>query len=57
VVAACCSSSACGEKRLRTLANRVDRRLNVLRWLYPVERFRVQLCMAADEHMSAPEVN
>jgi hypothetical protein len=55
VVAALLFEFCLRETRLRTLANRADRRLNVLRWLHPVERFRVQLCMAADEHMSAQE--
>jgi hypothetical protein len=39
--------------RLRTLANRADRKLSTLRWIYPAERLRVQLHMATDEHMSA----
>src|SRR6516162_2145415 len=55
VVAALLFEFCLRETRLRTLANRADRRLNVLRWLHPVERFRVQLCMAGDEHMSAQE--
>ena len=55
VVAALLFEFCLRETRLRTLANQADRRVNVLRWLHPVERFRVQLCMAADEHMSAQE--
>jgi Protein of unknown function (DUF2637) len=55
VVAALLFEFCLRETRLRTLANRADRRLNVLRWLHPVERLRVQLCMAADEHMSAQD--
>jgi hypothetical protein len=55
VVAALLFEFCLRETRLHTLANRADRRLNVLRWLHPVERFRVQLCMAADEHISAHE--
>ena len=55
VVAALLFEFCLRETRLRTLADRADRKLSVLRWLHPVERFRVQLCMAADEHMSAQE--
>jgi hypothetical protein len=40
--------------RLRT-ANRADRTLDAPRWLRPAERIRVQLCMAADQRMSAEE--
>ena len=42
------------EMRLRT-ANRADRTLGALRWLRPAERFRVQLCMTADQQLSAAE--
>jgi hypothetical protein len=55
VVAALLFEFCLRETRLRTLANRADRRLNVLRWLHPVERLRVQLCMAADENLSAQD--
>jgi len=34
-------------------AGRSDRRVGAARWLYPVERFRVQRTLAADEHLSA----
>jgi hypothetical protein len=34
-------------------AGRTDRRIGAARWLYPVERFRVQRTLAADEHLSA----
>jgi hypothetical protein len=34
-------------------AGRTDRRIRAARWLYPVERFRVQRTLAADEHLSA----
>jgi hypothetical protein len=34
-------------------AGRADRRIGAARWLYPVERFRVQRTLAADEHLSA----
>ena len=40
--------------RLRT-ANRADRTLNALRWMRPAERIGVQLCMAADQRVSAEE--
>jgi len=36
-------------------AGRTDRRMGAVRWLYPVERFRVQRLLAADEHVSAQE--
>jgi len=42
------------EMRLRR-ANRADRTLNALQWLRPAERFRVQLCMAADQQVTAEE--
>jgi hypothetical protein len=31
----------------------VPRRLGAVRWLHPIERIRVQLALAADEHLSA----
>jgi Protein of unknown function (DUF2637) len=34
-------------------AGRTDRRIGAVRWLYPIERFRVQRTLAADEHLSA----
>lgn len=34
-------------------AGRTDRRIGAARWLYPVERFRVQRTLAADDHLSA----
>jgi hypothetical protein len=42
------------EMRLRT-ANRADRTLSALRWLRPAERIRVQICLAADDQVSAEE--
>jgi len=53
VVAAILFEFCLRELRLRTLANRSDRKLSTLRWIYPAERLRVQLHMATDEHMSA----
>jgi len=35
------------------VSGRADRRLAALRWLHPAERVRVQLTLAADEHLSA----
>jgi Protein of unknown function (DUF2637) len=55
VVAAILFEFCLRELRLRTLANRADRKLSTLRWLHPIERIRVQLCMAADEQMPAEE--
>jgi hypothetical protein len=40
-------------REMRLTAGRADRRLTALRWLHPAERIRVQLLLAADEHMSA----
>ena len=54
VIAALLFEFCLREMRLRT-ANRADRTLNALRWLRPAERFRVQLCMAADQQVSAEE--
>jgi len=34
-------------------AGRTDRRIGAARWLYPIERFRVQRTLADDEHLSA----
>jgi hypothetical protein len=36
-------------------AGRTDRQMAALRWLYPVERFRVQRLLAADERISAQQ--
>ena len=54
VIAALLFEFCLREMRLRT-ANRADRTLNATRWLRPAERFRVQLCMAADQRASAEE--
>jgi len=54
VIAALLFEFCLREMRLRT-ANRADRTLNALRWLRPAERIRVQLCMAADQEVSAEE--
>jgi hypothetical protein len=54
VIAALLFEFCLREMRLRT-ANRADRTLNALRWLRPAERFRVQLCMAADQQVPAEE--
>ena len=54
VIAALLFEFCLREMRLRT-ANRADRTLGALRWLRPAERFRVQLCMAADQRVSAEE--
>jgi hypothetical protein len=54
VIAALLFEFCLREMRLRT-ANRADRTLGALRWLRPAERFRVQLCMAADQRVSAQE--
>ena len=40
-------------RELQLRAGRADRRLAALRWLHPVERVRVQLRLAADDHISA----
>ena len=54
VIAALLFEFCLREMRLRT-ANRADRTLGALRWLRPAERFRVQLCMAADQQVPAEE--
>ena len=54
VIAALLFEFCLREMRLRT-ADRADRTLNALRWLSPAERIRVQLCMAADQRVSAEE--
>ena len=54
VIAALLFEFCLREMRLRT-ANRADRALGALRWLRPAERVRVQLCMAADQQVSAQE--
>jgi hypothetical protein len=54
VIAALLFEFCLREMRLRT-ANRADRTLNALQWLRPAERFRVQLCMAVDQRVSADE--
>lgn len=54
VIAALLFEFCLREMRLRT-ANRADRTLGALRWLRPAERFRVQLCMADDQQVSAEE--
>ena len=54
VIAALLFEFCLREMRLRT-ANRADRTLSALRWLRPAERIRVQLCMAADQQVSAEE--
>ena len=53
VVAALLFEFCLRELRLRTLADRADRKLSAWRWLHPAERVRVQLRMAADEQLSA----
>ena len=40
-------------RELQLRAGRSDRRLAALRWLHPAERVRVQLRLAADDHISA----
>ena len=40
-------------RELQLRAGRADRRLAALRWLHPAERVRVQLRLAADDHVSA----
>jgi len=52
VIAALLFEFCLREMRQRT-ANRADRTLGALRWLRPAERFRVQLCMAADQQVTA----
>jgi hypothetical protein len=54
VIAALLFEFCLREMRQRT-ANRADRTLGALRWLRPAERFRVQLCMAADQQVTAEE--
>jgi hypothetical protein len=54
VIAALLFKFCLREMRLRT-ANRADRTLGALRWLRPAERFRVQLCMAADQQVPTEE--
>jgi hypothetical protein len=54
VIAALLFEFCLREMRQRT-ANRADRTLNALRWMRPAERIRVQLCMAADQRVSAEE--
>ena len=54
VIAALLFEFCLREMRQRT-ANRADRALGALRWLRPAERFRVQLCMAGDQQVSAEE--
>jgi Protein of unknown function (DUF2637) len=54
VIAALLFEFCLREMRLRT-ANRADRTLGALRWLRPAERFRVQLCMAADQQVPAED--
>src|SRR5208337_100035 len=54
VIAALLFEFCLREMRLRT-ANRADRTLGALRWMRPAERIRVQLCMAADQQVSAEE--
>jgi hypothetical protein len=54
VIAALLFEFCLREMRLRT-ANRADRTLGAPRWLRPAERIRVQLCMAADQRVSAEE--
>ena len=51
VIAAILFEFTLRELQLRT--GRADRRLAALRWLHPAERVRVQLRLAADDHMSA----
>lgn len=52
VVAATLFEFTLGELRQRA-AGRTDRKMAALRWLYPVERFRVQRLLAGDESISA----
>jgi hypothetical protein len=54
VIAALLFEFCLREMRQRT-ANRADRTLTALRWMRPAERIRVQVCMAADQRMSAEE--
>ena len=53
VVAALLFEFCLRELRLRTLADRTNRKLSALSWLHPAERIRVQLRMAGDEQMPA----
>jgi hypothetical protein len=53
VVAAILFEFCLRELRLRTRATRADRKLSTVRWLHPAERVLVQMCMAADEQVSA----
>lgn len=52
VVAATLFEFTLGELRQRA-AGRADRKMAAPRWLYPVERFRVQRLLAGDENISA----
>ena len=54
VVAAVLFEFTLRELRQRA-AGRADRQMAALRWLYPVERFRVQRLLAADEQISAQQ--
>ena len=54
VVAAVLFEFTLRELRQRA-AGRADRQMAALRWLYPVERFRVQRLLAADERISAQQ--
>ena len=56
VVAALLFEFCLRELRLRTLADRTDRKLSTLGWLHPAERIRVQLRMASGEQASAEAV-
>lgn len=54
VIAAVLFEFSLRELRQR-VSGRADRQMAALRWLYPVERLRVQRLLAADEWMSAQE--
>lgn len=53
VVAALLFEFCLQELRLRTRAERANRKLSTWRWLHPTERIRVQICIAADQQVSA----
>jgi hypothetical protein len=53
VVAALLFEFCLRELRLRTLADQARRNLSAWRWLHPAELIQVQICMAADEQVSA----
>jgi hypothetical protein len=54
IIAAVLFEFALAETRAQT-ASRKDRRITAVRWLHPLERIRVQMALAADEHLSAKD--